>query len=95
MRRDQGHGRRWFANRFTLSPIVLRVCVLPISQACLPNVQEGKRKGENGGAGRERSDCFELKQRDKFFNESISRDRTSGRNRTLRQIHACFLSGGY
>lgn len=57
--------------------------------------EKEEKKGENGGAGRERSDCFELKQRDKFFNESISRDRTSGRSRTLRQIHACFLSGGY
>lgn len=59
--------------------------------------EEGKKEKEekNGSARRERSGCFELKQRDKFFNESISRDRGTGRGRPFGQIRACFSSEGY
>lgn len=49
------------------------------------------KKEEDGGKGVEQN-CFELKQRDKFFNESISRDRNTARYRTVSpgQILGCF-----
>ena len=42
------------------------------------------KKEEDGREGVEQN-CFELKQRDKFFNESISRDRNTARYRTRRR----------
>lgn len=42
------------------------------------------KKEEDGGEDVEQN-CFELKQRDKFFNESISRDRNTARYRTRRR----------
>lgn len=45
--------------------------------------EKGRRRGR--ALSKRGQNCFELKQRDKFFNESISRDRNTARYRTRRR----------